>query len=206
MNKKRLAGVVFACVFILFFGPGSHAAPVQYVYTGNTFDSNDGTYPLCNIGEPGCFNNITATITLSAEPGGNFIFQDIVAEAWSISDGLTTITDQSTDFGLVTPLRVGTDASGNIIQWVFDVARINTQPLGALNELRTVFGAGVSDVDDTRYCTRFTSGSCSYTAVALVDDNPGTWSVATVPLPAAVWLFGSGLLGLVGVAGQRRQS
>lgn len=30
---------------------------------------------------------------------------------------------------------------------------------------------------------------------------PGSWSaVQTVPIPAAAWLFGSGLLGLIGVA------
>ena len=33
-----------------------------------------------------------------------------------------------------------------------------------------------------------------------------TWdfAVATVPVPAAVWLFGSGLLGLVGVARRKK--
>lgn len=32
----------------------------------------------------------------------------------------------------------------------------------------------------------------------------GDWKVATVPVPAAVWLFGSGLLGLIGMARRKR--
>jgi hypothetical protein len=28
--------------------------------------------------------------------------------------------------------------------------------------------------------------------------------VSTIPLPASVWLFGSGLLSLVGIAGKKR--
>ncbi len=34
---------------------------------------------------------------------------------------------------------------------------------------------------------------------------PGTVNVQAVPIPAAVWLFGSGLLGLVGVARRRQR-
>jgi hypothetical protein len=28
--------------------------------------------------------------------------------------------------------------------------------------------------------------------------SPGTWAVSSVPVPSAVWLFGSGILGLIG--------
>ena len=38
-----------------------------------------------------------------------------------------------------------------------------------------------------------------------VDDFPSS-GVAPIPVPAAVWLFGSGLLGLVGVARRRRKA
>lgn len=40
----------------------------------------------------------------------------------------------------------------------------------------------------------------------MVDPNTGTVSyVSAVPVPAAVWLFGSGLLGLVGISRRRKQ-
>ena len=32
------------------------------------------------------------------------------------------------------------------------------------------------------------------------ETNVGTWHIQAVPVPAAVWLFGSGLIGLIGVA------
>ena len=35
-------------------------------------------------------------------------------------------------------------------------------------------------------------------------DNLGGISLATIPIPAAVWLFGSGLLGLVGMARRKK--
>ena len=45
-----------------------------------------------------------------------------------------------------------------------------------------------------------------FLSVARFQDTPGGGSdwVGAVPVPAAVWLFGSGLLGLVGIARKRR--
>lgn len=56
------------------------------------------------------------------------------------------------------------------------------------------------------------SGPGNFYAAAKVQNTPGTtgssWiasNVGVVPLPAGVWLFGSGLLGLLGIAKRRRQ-
>jgi hypothetical protein len=60
-------------------------------------------------------------------------------------------------------------------------------------------------------------GDSTYTVVCTADDEEGcingeylrsgsnqykqgVWTVSAVPIPAAVWLFGSGLLGLIGIA------
>ncbi len=42
--------------------------------------------------------------------------------------------------------------------------------------------------------------------IKLKGSKGGATAVTTIPVPAAVWLFGSGLLGLVGVARRRKHS
>jgi len=32
----------------------------------------------------------------------------------------------------------------------------------------------------------------------------GTWTATVVPIPATVWLFGSGLLGMIGIARRKK--
>jgi len=50
----------------------------------------------------------------------------------------------------------------------------------------------------------FSATATNFTDSAVFYDNLNFAQVTTVPVPAAVWLFGSGLLGLVGVARRRK--
>ena len=200
MKMLRMLGALFVCTAPFVFGNFSHAMPVQYDYIGNTFENNDTLNPLCSIGDPGCFDKITATISLSDALQDNLGLQTITPDAWSISDGLTTITDQTAEFDLLT-LKVGTDSTGSIASWDFAIVRNNTQPLDALFTMRTAF-AGNSGNDDTSYCTIYSGDECAYYAVAGLETdqaNRGAWTIATVPLPASLWLLGVGLMGLLGV-------
>lgn len=57
----------------------------------------------------------------------------------------------------------------------------------------------------------FDTYPCGVTCFEGQDDNlniiEGTWtSYSAVPVPAAVWLFGSGLLGLVGIARRKKSA
>ena len=199
MKKLRLFGVFCACVITLLFGNFSHAATVQYVYTGNTFGNT--AMPQCPSTD--CFS-ITATIDLSDTNNTNLTLTDpVIPLAWSISDGLTTITDQTAGFYLYT-LNLRTDVLGNISQWNFVVANIPPHGLYELESMQTTFGAGITAADYTGYCTSGTAAPCSSTLYARLENNTGTWIVTTVPLPAAAWLFGSGILGLIGIGRKRR--
>lgn len=66
----------------------------------------------------------------------------------------------------------------------------------------------------SRQTVNLADGGVDYVSTSSVNENsdfnnfPGAviadWSISTVPIPAAAWLFGSGLLGLVGVARRKK--
>jgi len=199
MKRLRLLGVVCACILQLVVCTPALAATIQYNYTGLDFSSNDPdpAKQRCTIGDPGCFNNITASFEISTALGSNQPLLAVTPDAWSISDGLTTITDQTPNF-LLLSLVVRTDAVGDIDAWNFVVYQ-SAPALNELSSMRTTHQAGNGTADDTRYCTDTTTGSC-YVAVAENMASPGNWTTTTVPIPATIWLFTSGLLGLIGVS------
>jgi hypothetical protein len=72
-----------------------------------------------------------------------------------------------------------------------------------------VFGMSITNIDCLVW--DFCTTTETFYATGEFGDNPdkikaqdGVLGVTTVPVPAAVWLFGSGLLGLVGVARRKR--
>lgn len=193
MKNLRLLGVVCACLFTLIFSHTGHAASVLYDYIGNDFTSNNTTKPLCTTpGQTGCLSYITASIELSTALGINEMLMPITPDAWSISDGLTTITNLTADFSL-SFLQAGTDATGNIDKWDFVVVRNVPTLIGELSYIQTQNASSPGEQDVTAYF----SGA---TDLASVSKNSGSWTMSTVPLPGAIWLFGSGLLGLFGLS------
>jgi len=50
-----------------------------------------------------------------------------------------------------------------------------------------------------RYSDRFAAPDVDYTGITNV-----LWQPSAIPVPAAVWLFGSGLIGLIGVARRKK--
>jgi hypothetical protein len=201
MKKFGLSGAVCACVLPFVISNNAQAVTV-YSYTGNNFT---GSNPIssCTIGNSGCFTHITATFELSTALTAN---QTINPDTWSISDGVTTITDQTADVSPSAPIQVGTDVFGTINAWRFIVERLDTvnQPLGELVYMQTI-NLGGTVTDATAYCLTPNGTLCSNTPTIDVEVS-GTWTVTTVPVPAAVWLFGSGLLGLLGVTRRRRST
>ncbi len=73
-----------------------------------------------------------------------------------------------------------------------------------------VYGHGITSNGDGTYDVVLVSASAIGSAWGNFDTNPyvETWDVtlAPVPIPAAAWLFGSGLIGLVGIARRKKSS
>ena len=197
MNILRQLGVLCACLVPLLYCQNSQAITV-YTYTGNAFDNTD----LSQCAAPGCFN-ITAVIEVSTALAPNLALGSITPDAWSISDGVSTITDQTADYHAFW-INVGTGSDGNINQWDFVIGNDLGIAYGLDDVASIETRSGSSARDRTGYCTSGTPTSCSNTTYAELLDSTGSWTMTTVPLPAAVWLFGTGLLGLIGIGRKRR--
>lgn len=204
MNTRQW-NVVCACL-LAFIAPHT-AASVVYSYTGNPFlgppYTTDAPYTDSMF--------VTATLVL-AQPlpsniGDPWTPQPVTLTAFSISDGIYTITD-GVD-GAVVSASFTTDDAGGITNWNFGATAIF--PSATVGVDKVYISSDKSPITDDNFDSasittceaRGADGSCirpigevrAYSGYIL-----GSWTVTEVPIPAAVWLFGSGLLGLVGAA------
>ena len=193
MVSKSIIGAVCACLAAVSLNAN---ASVIYSYTGNNFDS---FHSQNNSGEA-----IDSIYDTSMQVTGFIQFETLLLPNLNnallvpinaiFSDGLITIS-----FFNGSPwnsIKVSTNESGSITDWTI----ILTSALDMLTFEEVAMSITALPVFDTggqSYCTDTT---CSVTEnhQAYVMGNPGAWAV--VPIPAAIWLFGSGLIGLVGLA------
>lgn len=197
---SRRKGLIRPVLAMLLLGSSLSAHAITYSYTGNQFDfaGSDITTP-CDPGTGGCLiDSVTVSLDFAAPLGANLALATVSPDAWSISDGLTTITDMTPGIamtGFLFSMQVGTDGSGNIDEWLIDINPTdpNTVSAGEWSGTRTRNFIDGTD-DQTRYCQ---AGSCSNQGLAIVNDNPGVWTV--IPLPAGIWLFIGALGALLGL-------
>ena len=176
-----------------FFGGGLASA------TNTSFQAiGDG------IGGPGPYvagemgfnwnGNLGIPVTLVLDASGFFGSIQAEGSSWTVgADCVGCATSDTADWVIVIP-SVGT-FSGAIGAVPMAMTNFNTAG--------TTLGNLFPLVDDG------VAGSPMTTAPFLgfnADFDFGTINASAVPVPAAVWLFGSGLIGLVGVARRRRQS
>lgn len=73
-------------------------------------------------------------------------------------------------------------------------------PLGSNTELDSSLGGFQTDIYDNSRIVSFSTDPLS----GVTGTGEFIFSAAAVPIPAAAWLFGSGLLGLIGIARRRK--
>lgn len=160
-------------------------ASVIYTYTGNNFD----TFFTTSSGSPS--HNTTMNVTVSLEYATalppNLSTYFAVPDRFSISDGINVIDNTNFTGGR---FQVGTDSLGNINDWF--IWGLSNQGNGTSSYIETINSHITSLVWDFGRVT-----SNDYEDKAWILDAPGSWTVATIPLPSAFWLFGSGLLMLI---------
>ena len=102
----------------------------------------------------------------------------------------------------------GTGCTGSEMGHLFNVEGISAAAPGPFSNVQfNKYWSGTEFASDTVRAWTFTFGSdgAGNQTVRSKNENVFAWAVqsgdvSTVPVPAAVWLFGSGLLGLIGFA------
>jgi hypothetical protein len=211
MKKSRLLGAVFACVAAListtpsasiliydFTGTVTDAGNIagvsaslddtiigEFAYDTSTSDSNPGDTTSGEYLHPG----ITPP-TKNTLPSGSITFDSFT------SVFVTVATDISIAAGAPDPT-----VSGNNLDHDITFSLKSTSTALATDALPTNI-----DLND------FDSVTGAFSSFSLANGPAGdpifysidTLTLRAVPIPAAVWLFGSGLLGLVGIARHKK--
>ena len=99
------------------------AVPTTYQYTGNPFTVVSGPYTTSDF--------VTAMITLASPLGANMPLTEVTPTAFTLSDGVQTITNHGPGL-LLTSFLFATDASGAISMWGVNVERIHNATTGAI--------------------------------------------------------------------------
>ena len=202
MKSHLLSALVLVAIVLITPMNRLHAA-VIYEYTGSNymyFSPSGSSIYDDTMAVTGSFTVSSPLIDFNGDLSS-------LVTSYIFNDGIHTITDAD---GLFGDFRMSTDSFGNPVTWSIDV--FNREPddpsLKIGDQVPTIttrldFSGHSEDFAQVYECTSITEGSCvfdlvtdAYTPIA------GNWSV--IPTPAALWLFGSGLLGLVGMARRKK--
>ena len=147
---------------------------------------------------------ITGTIDWAA--GGNSFgvsLNDTITASGVFDDAVLSAGTGEVDF-TVSGNDMTIDVNGTIFTDSMDVfgGALMYLDNGALDDLQYGTEESIPDNDFNSFYTDFSGGP--YGAATFTGIWSTTVTTSAVPVPAAVWLFGSGLLGLIGFA--RRKS
>ena len=204
MKPARLGGILFAC--LACFSLQSHAVTIDFqalehvdtlqadhgtTYTEDGFTLT-GTIPFG--GSSSFFSNGTLRTTPSVYKGSTALFNGTIS-------GITTLTANSgSAFNL---FSIDLAELDNLTSTVTFTG--NLQAGGTVSQAFTMDGiSGFGFGFETFNFSGFTNVTSVTWQQFLPFHQFDNIVVSAVPVPAAVWLFGSGLLGLVGMARRKK--
>jgi hypothetical protein len=200
MNTLRLLGAMCAC--LLSVAVTSVTASVVYEYTGNDFthDFNGGPTPI-GYNPTGAFSLRLELATLlgpSETRSSHDGTLDLIS--YSYFDGAEWRGSASSH-----SIWVRGNSTGGISVWdiVFTVSHDPALAGDESSYWRSRDYVSVYDATWTSLCTADDGIKCTDGEIIRSGSNEykrGVWNVNAVPVPAAAWLFGPGLLGLIGIS------
>jgi len=210
-GRKRL--LVALAGLALGFGAASASADVVNftLSVGNIVGLGTGPFADVSVDRT---STTSATVTFTANTGGGYAFIDGSAAGLNVAGAFSVGTINYVCSSLT---LCGTSASHLPTPYTVDLSNGNVDGAGTFNlqlNQNDGWGAGTEQISFDLTATgtnSWASAASVLTAndkgnmvVAHVGLTPGTFTgFATVPIPAAAWLFGSGLIGLIGVARRR---
>jgi hypothetical protein len=191
MLARSIIGAVCVC-FGLTFSSCISAAPLSYdeVISGDISDTT--LDPIFN------FDIGSNTISGSTEYSLSNVDTDNFWFALPVGSELVSIRYEFYNLNLLP--NTHTLSSG------YNLYNDNYSDLGYINV------SVINDISPILFLASYPIGEGEYllTSSAVWDGDGGSWNytwifeVNTVPIPGAVWLFGSGLIGLIGIARRKK--
>ena len=182
---KRWSAAVANTAFAIFCVMMSVAqASTTYSYVGNNYNAF--------VGPPFDFDSsmrVSGSFTVDEDLSSLLdrpLTEDLSVASFSFFDGVTTYTKANSAFDVI----FATNSMGNITSW-----NVSSIISGA-----SQFVFFTTDSEDTGLFFH-ADGTVSNGSIS---DAPGSWTTSTTPLPAALPLFASGLIGL-GYAARRKR-
>ena len=225
MNKSRLLGAVCAILFTLITVSANAALVgvlpatsggmdwqavydddlgISWVANANLAESN--TFGVTGINADGSMDFSTANAYIIAMNDASYLgFSDWRLPTTLHPDATCSRTDNSSGTGC-------TGSEMGHLHNVEGIAEFSTAPFSNLYVvgLATYWSSTTSPDDSTKaYIYRFVAPSIGQGFGDKTTGVSAVWAVrdgdvSAVPVPAAVWLFGSGLIGLLGLARRKK--
>jgi hypothetical protein len=211
MRISRLLGAAFACVVALI-STSSYSSIIIYDFTGTVTDAGNIAGVSASIGDTiiGKFAYDTATSDSNADPTlGDYINFGITPPL------MITLPSGSITFGDFTSVFVTVDTNINIAAGLPDPTApgfyIDHDIIFSLNSTSTALATDAipTNIDLNDFDSVIGTFSSFNFNLFLPTGDPIQYSIDTltiraVPIPSAVWLFGSGLLGLIGISKRKK--
>jgi hypothetical protein len=209
MNKYNciLTSIVTALTITCLSAP-VNAALITYTYTGNQFDSIT-TPPSSNMVPLYSFSHVSIEFTIDSSlvpknghfdmPLSNPLVTNLPITNFLINDGNFSITADPVNTLLgysILGVSFDTDADGNVAgRWdisAFELFRSNSI------KIESIFNNSPSLNSDISTAVTYPVARYPLTTDAHINNNPGIWtsSIVAVPLPGALLLFVTALIGL----------